>query len=93
MTNEPAKGLKNNLYVSFLIDPVSNEEFFEGCLHGRPFKKLLFSLCFFHALVQERRKYGPLGWNISYEFTESDLRISCRQLKIYIDNMGDALPF
>lgn len=35
-----------------------------------------------------------MGWNISYEFTESDLRISCRQLKIYIDNMSaDKIPF
>ncbi|CAN0221029.1 unnamed protein product [Ectocarpus sp. 6 AP-2014] len=83
MTNEPPKGLKANLKSAYY--KLDNNKL-SVTASPTVYKKLLFALCFFHASVQERRKFGPLGWNVPYEFNDTDLDISKGQLEIFLDS-------
>jgi len=86
LTNEPPKGLRANIRGSYNdLDP----DQFEDCKNPKPWKKLLYSLCFFHAVIQERRKFGALGWNIRYDWNNSDRAVSVTMLKNYLDEQED----
>mmetsp|Transcript_39172 Transcript_39172/g.65698 ORF Transcript_39172/g.65698 Transcript_39172/m.65698 type:complete len:1242 (-) Transcript_39172:75-3800(-) len=90
LTNEPPKGLRANLLRSFAN--VVNPEKYENCTKKREWKKMLFGLCFFHATVQERCKFGPLGWNIMYGFNDSDLETSMQVLQMFLEEQKK-IPF
>ena len=93
VVNEPPNGLKLNMGASYtkISEPILAE-----CPH-KAFRPLVFVLAFFHANVQERRKYGKLGWNVPYDFNETDFRISMALIGTYLtkafENRDDLIPW
>jgi len=91
MTLEPPSGLRANLLQTYSL--IDNKQL-NDCKMPVAYKKLLFAFSFFHALVQDRRKFGPIGWNISYAFMQEEYEVCSRQLKIFLDESKDGeIPF
>lgn len=80
---EPPPGIKANLQRTFNAIPparmmrVPNER-----------SKLYFLVAWFHAIVQERLRYKPLGWSKLYEFNESDLKVAISTLDTWLDSVA-----
>jgi dynein heavy chain len=70
ITNEPPKGIKAGLYKTFTS--TITQEFLERVEHEN-WKTMIYVMAFLHSVVLERRKFGPLGWCIPYQFNYSDL--------------------
>ncbi|XP_030063865.1 dynein axonemal heavy chain 9 [Microcaecilia unicolor] len=82
ITNEPPTGMHANLHKA--LDNFTQDTL-EMCARENEFKSILFALCYFHAVVAERRKFGPQGWNRSYPFNTGDLTISVNVLYNYLE--------
>eukprot|EP00746_Dinoflagellata_sp_MGD_P016294 gnl/MRDRNA2_/MRDRNA2_136713_c0_seq1.p1 gnl/MRDRNA2_/MRDRNA2_136713_c0~~gnl/MRDRNA2_/MRDRNA2_136713_c0_seq1.p1 ORF type:complete len:984 (+),score=135.85 gnl/MRDRNA2_/MRDRNA2_136713_c0_seq1:341-2953(+) len=87
LTFQPPQGIRANLQRSIgEIPPERWLSFSDDTappMYKQAWARLLFALCFFHAVVQERRSFGSVGFNIAYEFSDSDLDTS-KQVLIMI---------
>jgi dynein heavy chain len=84
LTNEPPGGLRANLkraICSFSKDYIDEADSKLRCI--------LFALCFFHAVLMERKLFGPLGYNMQYPFSLGDLRDSAVCLTNYLEANAD----
>lgn len=80
-TNEPPSGMRAGLertYGNLTQDFLDYSE--------SPFYlPLVYAVSFLHSVVQERRKFGALGWNIPYEFNSADWLASCMFMQNHLD--------
>ncbi|GIQ85930.1 dynein heavy chain, partial [Kipferlia bialata] len=92
VVTEPPDGLKLNMrqQTSRLTD-----DQLTSC-ESPTFMPLTYVLTFFHAIVQDRRKYGKIGWNVPYDFNDSDFSVSLSLLEQYLSKahaFGEPTPW
>ncbi|CBZ27922.1 putative dynein heavy chain [Leishmania mexicana MHOM/GT/2001/U1103] len=92
VVKEPPQGLKANMRDTFAV--AVTEDLWNSCPRNpTTWRRMLLSLAFFHAVIQERRRFGPLGWNIPYEWNQPDLSASLQSLQTYLKDEDEAVPW
>ncbi|CAD2215821.1 Microtubule-binding stalk of dynein motor/ATP-binding dynein motor region/Dynein heavy chain region D6 P-loop domain/Dynein heavy chain AAA lid domain/Dynein heavy chain C-terminal domain containing protein, putative [Angomonas deanei] len=92
VVKEPPKGLKANLRDTLAMN-VTDDIWNDRPQNATVWKRMILSLTYFHAVIQERRRFGPLGWNIAYEWNQSDYKASLMSLDAYIGADEPQLPW
>merc|ERR1719502_2029055 len=85
-TNEAPAGIRAGLKGSYAWLTQDHLDAITGT-SASTWKTMLYALCFMHSIVQERRKFGPLGFNVPYEFNQSDLSASVQFMNNHLNDM------
>ena len=55
------------------------------------YRRILFSLCWYHSIIIERKRFKTLGWNIIYDYNDSDWDTADKILQLYIDETEEGV--
>ncbi|RQM21208.1 hypothetical protein B5M09_003796 [Aphanomyces astaci] len=88
LTNEPPTGLKANVKRALSCFPKAYVDDMEPRT-----RCILFGMCYFHALMLERKRFGAQGFNMSYPFSAGDLTSSATVLGNYMENAPARVPW
>ena len=89
LTTEPPRGLRANMLRSLNNIKIDESMHEMNNRMKEAVMRMSMGLCYFHAIVQERIKFGPLGWNKRYEFNDSDFETSRSVLENFLSNISD----
>merc|ERR1719502_287600 len=81
VTLEPPAGLKAGLARTYTT--MVSQELLDKIDHEK-WRTIVFVQAFLHSIVQERRKFGPIGWCVPYEYNNSDLNASLLFLEKHV---------
>eukprot|EP01019_Chilodonella_uncinata_P004382 GABU01005273.1.p1 GENE.GABU01005273.1~~GABU01005273.1.p1 ORF type:complete len:615 (-),score=248.04 GABU01005273.1:5-1747(-) len=89
VANEAPADLKANMrraYAQFSQDKIDRSS------KKNEYKSILFALCYFHAVVSGRKKFGSQGWSRVYNFNDGDLTICADVLHNYLEKY-EVVPY